>query len=291
MALYDLTTLSDVKTWLGRSDSNSDSALAGLISRASRQIYTYLQRGSIMPRTVTELRDGTATQALVLKQWPVTSVSAVVVGTLTIPQAPALSANVQSGAGTGFDGSAGPCAGWACETWDGIPPGRQQTLSLSGYSFGCAYPGAQNRQNVLIVYQAGYQVTNEPQLVNTGTVSVIAPFGAWASDVSVTYANGTPLQKVIGTPAPGQYQLSPTAGSYLFNPSDDGASILVSYGFVPGDLSDACIELVAERYKYSERIGEKSHSLGGNETVSFDNSRLTPLVTALLQPYRRIIPV
>ena len=78
---------------------------------------------------------------------------------------------------------------------------------------------------------------------------------------------------------------------YTFNSGDNGAAVLISYGFVPSDLADACIELVSERYKYSERIGEKSHSLGGNETVSFDNSRFTPLVTAMLQPYRNVIPL
>jgi hypothetical protein len=281
MAANDLTTLADVKAWLGRTDSNSDALLSALITRVSRQIHSYLQRGTILPHAVNEIRDGTGGNTLVLRQWPVLSVSWVTVGSTSIPPAPAISVNPQAG---------GCGSGWTLEQWDGAPPGRPQVLSLRGYTFGPSFPGARNSQNVLVVYQAGYQVTAEAQTVTAGAVTVNAPFGAWTSDAGVTYANGTPLVAVNGAPAVDQYQLSATPGVYNFNSADDGASVLISYGFVPSDLADACIELVSERFKYSERIGEKSHSLGGNETVSFDNSRFTPLVTAMLQPFRNVIP-
>jgi hypothetical protein len=289
MATNDLIGLADVKAWLGRTNANSDSLLSALITRTSRQIYSHLQRGTILPHAVSEIRDGSGGNTLVLKQWPVVSVSSVTVGTVSIPEAPVISANPQAGDGFGFCNGGG--YGWACEQWDGAPPGRPQALALRGYSFGPSFPGAQNSQNVLVVYEAGYQVTAEAQTVDAETATVDAPFGAWASDEGVTYANGTPLQLVSDVPLVGQYQLSATPGAYIFNGADNGAAVLISYGFIPSDLADACIELVAERYKYSERIGEKSHSLGGNETVSFDNSRLTPLVTAMLQPYRNVIPL
>jgi hypothetical protein len=287
MAANDLTTLADVKAWLGRADSNSDTVLTALITRASRQIYSHLQRGLILPHGVNEVRDGTGGNSLVLKQWPVLSVSSVTVATLSIQPAPAVSADPDAGGGPGFCGG----AGWTCETWDGTPPGRPQVLSLSGYTFGRCFPSAQNNQNVLVVYQAGYQISSEAQTVAAGIVTTDAPYGPWASDEGVTYADGTPLENVAGSPAIGQYQLSATAGVYNFNAGDNGAAVLISYGFIPSDLADACIELVSERFKYSERVGEKSHSLGGNETVSFDNSRLTPLVAAMLQPYRRTVPL
>jgi len=289
MATNDLTTLADVKAWLGRTDTNSDTLLSALITRTSRQIYSHLQRGTVLPQTVNEIRDGSGGNTLVLKQWPVVSVSSVTVGAVSIPEAPPISANPLAGNGFGFCGGGG--FGWTCEQWDGTPPGRPQAVALKGYSFGPSFPGARNSQNVLVVYQAGYQVTAEAQTVSAGTAAVNAPFGAWASDQGVTYANGTPLQLVSLAPMAGQYQLSTTAGVYIFNSSDNDASVLISYGFIPSDLADACIEIVSERYKYSERIGEKSHSLGGNETVSFDNSRFTPLVAAMLQPYRNVVPL
>lgn len=269
MSSSDLCALADVKAWLGRSDSNSDAVLAALITRTSRQILSYLRRGNLLPRSVTELRDGTGGETLVLRQWPVLSIQSLAIGNESIPA------------------SALPCsAGFAFEPWDGIPPGRAQTLSLDGYYF------RRGALDVEIVYRAGYQVSAEAQTVANGSATVLAPCGAWASDGGVAYANGVPLAPVTGAPAVGQYQLTPNApGSYTFNAGDNGAAVLVTYGFVPADLADACIELVAERFKYAQRIGEKTHSLGGNETTAFDVTRLTPLVVSLLQPYRHVLPV
>jgi hypothetical protein len=48
---------------------------------------------------------------------------------------------------------------------------------------------------------------------------------------------------------------------------------------------------VSERFKYSERIGERTHSLGGNETVAFDTTRFSPLIEAMLRPYKNLLPV
>ncbi|HEY2446244.1 MAG TPA: hypothetical protein VGI20_10955 [Rhizomicrobium sp.] len=274
MAANDLCRLADVKAWLGRTDTNSDAVLTALVSRASRQILSYLQRSAILPRTVTEIRDGTGGRFLVLRHWPVLSVTSLVVAGQTIPP-------INSG---------GSSPGWALEPWDGTPPGRAQEIVLCEYYFG--YRGAGKSQNTQIVYRAGYQVSGEAQTVANEIAIVTAPYGAWASDAGVTYADGTPLAAVTGAPAIGQYQLTPDApGSYTFNSGDDGAAVLISYGFIPADLADACIELVSERFRYAQRIGEKTHSLGGNETVSFDNSRFTPLVAALLQPYRNLLPI
>jgi Phage gp6-like head-tail connector protein len=270
MAANDLTTLADVKSWLGRTDTNSDALIASLITRASRAICSYLQRPLLLPHDVSEVQDGTGGNILLLKEWPVLSVSSLVVDGITIPQATQQS------------------PGWVLDAWNGAPPGRMQALRLRGYSFGST---ARNVATVQVAYQAGYQIASERQIVTAGEVSVVAPFGPWASDEGVTYANGTPLALVTVVPMIGQYALDAEAGTYDFAAGDDGAAILISYGFVPYDLADAAIELVCERYKYSQRVGEKSHSLGGNETVSFDTTRFTPLVASLLQPYRNVPPL
>jgi hypothetical protein len=274
MALYDLCTLADVKTWLGRTDANSDAVLAALITRTSRQICSYLQRNQILPRTVTELRDGTGGSALTLRQWPVTSITSLAIDNQVIPARTTVCTR-----------------GWVLESWDGTPPGRTQTLSVTGTTFGLAAPGMLNTLNVQIIYQAGYQVSAEPQDIVNSAATVTAPYGNWASDLGVSYSDGSPLISVTGVPDMGQYQLTPgQSGSYTFNPGDNGATVLISYGFIPADLADACIELVGERFRYAQRIGETSHSLGGNETVSFNTVRFTPLITALLQPYRNVLP-
>jgi hypothetical protein len=269
MNQYDLCTLADVKAWLGRSDTNSDAVLAALITRTSRQILSCLRRPTILPHAVSEIRDGTGGLTLVLREWPALSLYSLAIGAQTVLPAPSSTA-----------------CGFLLEPWNGIPPGRAQTLALNGFCF------AQETQNVAIAYRAGYQVSAEQQTVASGAATVTAPYGGWGSDGGVTYADDTPLVQVSGAPAIGQYQLTPDApGSYAFNTGDNGKAVLITYGYVPADLADACIELVAERFKYAQRIGETSHSLGGNETVSFDNARFTPLVTQLLAPYRHVLPI
>jgi hypothetical protein len=275
MPQFDLCTLADVKAWLGRSDSNSDALLSALITRTSRQILSWLRRTTILPHAGLEIRDGTGGLQMVLREWPVVSITSLVINGYTVPQS----------------GEAG-VSGFLLEPWSGVPPGRAQALALNGHFFGMCYPGAVNVQNVSIAYRAGYEVSAEAQTVANGSIAVLAPYGAWTCDGGVTYANGTPLVAVTGPPSVGQYQPAPNApGTYNFNAGDNGEAVLVTYGYVPADLADACIELVAERFKYAQRIGELSHSLGGNETVSFDNARLTPLITALLQPYRHVLPI
>jgi len=165
MAQFDLCALADVKAWLGRSDENSDALLAALISRTSRQILSWLRRGTVLPHSVTETRDSSGGETLVLREWPVLSVSSLTIGAQTIPPAPSNAA-----------------CGFLLEPWNGVPPGRAQVLALNGYAFGCAFPGAVNAQNVSLVYRAGYQVSAEVQSVANSAVTVLAPYGAWASD-------------------------------------------------------------------------------------------------------------
>src|SRR5207248_366356 len=83
--------------------------------RTSRQILSYLRRATILPHTVIEIRDGTASQSLMLREWPVLSVWSLTIGAQTI--APA---------------STDTSAGFLLEPWNGVPPGRAQTLSLNG---------------------------------------------------------------------------------------------------------------------------------------------------------------
>jgi hypothetical protein len=262
MATNDLTTLADVKAWLGRTDTNSDALLAGLITRTSRQIHSWLQRPLLLPHGVSEIHPGR--RVIVLREWPVMAVTSVTIDGVTLAEA--------------TDSE----AGWTLEPWNGVPPGRLQAITLR-------HPGEAGR--IAISYTAGYGIANEPQMVSAGGATAAVPYGAWAGDGGVTYANGAPLMAVAISPATGQYALGATPGQYVFNAGDDGAAVLIGYGFVPSDLADAAIELVSERYRYAQRIGEKSHSLGGNETVSFDTTRLTPLVTSLLGPYRNVAPL
>jgi hypothetical protein len=175
------------------------------------------------------------------------------------------------------------------EPWDGFPPGRPQALSLRGYEFWRGY------SNVNVTYTAGFVIQSEAQTVPNGSnyqVIPNAPNGNFAVDQGVTYANGTALTPVGSSPTQGQYV--PPSGLnnyYQFAAADAGASVLLSYSYIPADIEHACITMVGERYSYKSRPGQVSKSLGGQETMSYSQKDMPDFIRTLLQPYRRTILV
>jgi hypothetical protein len=67
------------------------------------------------------------------------------------------------------------------------------------------------------------------------------------------------------------------------------------YAVVPPDLAQACIELVALKYRERNRIGERSRALGGGGTASYTTAAfslrdLSTDVQTLLSQYRAVAP-
>ena len=62
------------------------------------------------------------------------------------------------------------------------------------------------------------------------------------------------------------------------------------YAAVPADVAQATVELVGERFRTRDRIGQTSKTLGGQETTAFSLAAMNPAVQAWLAPYRRVIP-
>jgi len=271
MAASDLTTLTALKAWLGlpAGASPNDATLAALITAASRMIYALLGRPSLLPQPCGETLDFDSMR-IPLRFWPVTSVASLTIDGRAIPPAnPA--------------GSPGASFGYLLQPADAAPPGRQQALDVFGVR------GQRRRQNVVVKYNAGYAVLGEAAIAPSGAtpqVAAQAPFGPWASDLGVAYTPGGPLVAVASSPAVGQYSVA--AGVYTFAAGDYDASVAISYGYFPQDLVQAATELAAERFRAADRIGQKSKSIGGQETVSYDTSAVSASVLALLQPYRRI---
>jgi hypothetical protein len=262
----NLTTAANVKAWLGVTSTDDDALLARLIGAASRMIHSYLQRPNLFRHTYSEVYDGSGGRQLILRNYPVLSLTSLTVGNTTVNQA-----------------SAYGQAGFALEPWDGYPPGSPQALSLSGYSF-CRGFG-----NVAVSYTAGYAITSEPGAIPASGSYVIkaaAPYGNWAADLGVTFATGAALTTVTGAPSAGQYSVS--NGTYTFAAADAGKAVLTSYSFVPADVEQACIEMVGERYKARDRIGQNSKTLGGQETVSYATDSMNKHVREMLQPFKRV---
>jgi hypothetical protein len=271
MSPSDLTTLAAVKAWLGLSATAgpNDATLSALVTASSRSVYAALSRPGLLPQSYTETLD-LETRRVYLRQWPVLQVSTVLWRGIVIPPDP----NPDPEASIGY----------ALQPGDAAPPGRPQAIDL----FGSFYrPG---RQSLVIAYRAGYAVQGEAQTIATAApfqLAVFARYGPWASDLGVVYAaTGLALSPVSLAPGAGQYAVS--NGVYSFSSADAGQLVSISYGYLPQDIVQAATELTAERFRAGERIGLKSKSVGGQETISYDTSAISAPILAMLQPYKRV---
>lgn len=262
----DLVTLDAAKAYLRGAAAGSDAKLGQLITSVSMAILAATNRASILPKTFTEVRDGSP-RGIMLRNWPVISVASVTVGS----------------PGTTFGPSVNGALEYLIDDADDAPAGSPQMLTapFGGIPRGDA--------NVAITYTAGYQVTGEPQTAGA-RVAVAAPFGAWGSDQGVFYAAGGPLVPVAsGKEALGSYSVS--GGTYAFSAADAGAAVLISYGFIPADLANAALEWIADRLAYQDRIGVASKSLGGQETVSYRIGATPDFVKAMVANYTNAVPI
>jgi hypothetical protein len=63
------------------------------------------------------------------------------------------------------------------------------------------------------------------------------------------------------------------------------------YAVTPPELAQACIELVALRYRERSRIGEVARAIGGGETVSYSQKDMSDSIKTLIQQYRVVAPI
>lgn len=262
----DLTTLGRLKRWLGIPENNteSDVLLQQLITRGSRFVLTYLNRGTLAVTTYNDVYDGHGNSFMMLRESPVQSVASVGFTGVSVP---ASAPGNPMGSGYIFDPP--------------TPGGEQQRLTLLG---GYRFPNG--RSLIQVTYNAGFQITQSD--VIPGTPFKIEVDYVWLNDQGVTI-NGVALTKVASTPATGQYAV--VDGVYEFNTAQAGQTAVITYSYVPADIEQAVIEIISERFKYKDRIGYRSKTLGGQETVTFDNRALTDTVKSYLQSYKVVIPV
>lgn len=290
----DLTTLARAENWIPGTVSGSSVILQQLISAMSNQIYGKLNRGRIYSRPIVSTFDGTGNYQLVLPAFPVTSVTNVQMGAMVVPASPLPNPiiGVAPGLNTGW--------GYRFVPWGGNLPGENCVLEFQngGWRYGV--------QNVKVSYVAGYLIPNEAQSVPGSpgpyTITVDQPQGIWSRDNGVVYASsGIALSPVASSPTAGEYIPPPDTnpGFYTFSSFDSGAALLISYSFIPSDLEQACIQLVAESWKYRNNVGVESQMLGGQETIRFLRGgigrvqmfpTLPPEVDALLAPYVNVVP-
>jgi len=291
----DLTTLGNLKTWLATSgytqrsdDGNTDinRTYQQAISRISQDILAYLLRRWILPREfINDQYSGNGGDTQFLRYWPVLSISGLNINGMAVPQSTL----------------PGPGYGYLQSTWDGIPPKRPGSINVTGTRF---YGG---KTNILVTYRAGYQVTDEPQVIPTpegasltSQLIVDQPYGIWALNVSVVRddVDRTPLVLVTTAPAAtNEYRVIPPdegsplslPGVYEFFGADAGVPILITYGFIPGALEQAAISLISERLQQRQRVGEISRTVQQQVTVRYDMSAIPEYIRFDLQPYKSVL--
>lgn len=139
MAAGDLTTVSNVKTWLGITANGDDALLTRLVTAASEYVQQWLNR-TFASTSYTETRDGTGGQRLTLANDPITAVASVSINGVAIP------------ASTGYG-----VAGYAFD---------RQSIVLTGYTF------TRGLRNVSVTYTAGYAST--PPEIEQAVIDMIA---------------------------------------------------------------------------------------------------------------------
>lgn len=92
------------------------------------------------------------------------------------------------------------------------------------------------------------------------------------------------------------FSFSPTQLSvrgYRFNRGAQNVVVAYTSGYsiTPPEVAQACIEIVALRYRERTRIGELSRSLGGAETVAYSQKDMSDAIKTLLQQYRLVAPI
>ena len=291
-----LTSLQNLKAWANATTATDDAIFARLINQSSQRILSFINRPNLGLTTFTETMSGRGTRWISLRNYPVVSIISLTVDTVVIPQSPGVGQY-----------------GWTLTPFDGYQIGRQQELSIDGYvsnwprgnNNGYGYRGGympmdgnhdkafpRGLNNITTVYTAGYCVQNEAQTIPASPFQLnpLTPTGVFNGDNGVTYATtGVAFTKVASVPAQGQYSLSVNATSgiatYTFNSADTNASVLLNYNYVPFDLEQCCIDLAMELYKYRDRIGQTSKTVGGQETTSYTN-KMPPHILEVLNNYK-----
>lgn len=73
----DLTTYAKVKTSLGLTDDTEQTEIARLITAASKKICQICDRDDFISAVYTEYQDGTGTNQLYVRNWPITAITSI----------------------------------------------------------------------------------------------------------------------------------------------------------------------------------------------------------------------
>lgn len=266
----DLTSLENVKLALNfqsppapKSIDSSDATLQRMITALSRSMLSLMNRTGWQAYTANETRNGTGTQRMVLKEWPVLCVNSVGINNSAVPAQ--------------LNGLSG---GWSTDGFSVMLGGT----NTPGFVFpfaGAAY-FYRGFQNVVLNYTRGLVDQGGTCSVNGTAVTSVggtgfAPFLA-GSNVLI---NGT-AYGVSTYVSPTQITLAASAGVI---PLATWCSALPL-----GDVEQACIEYVTYRYKRQEHIDLDSLVAAPGQSTNYRKKAIPEEVQLVIDRYR-LVPV
>lgn len=252
--MADLTTLAAVKRYLAQPGTNVDALITTLIPQASRTIERYTSREYPAVTRIAKRLTGSGTAVLVLPDSPILEVTSLTIGGVEIPESNGTSGGYLAG---------------------------ETAVNLINYGKFPMNPPLQ----VQCSWTAGYQDSQSDYIpvANTPTLTPTAG-GRAVVVVSVTSVVGVPFTQVGNGPVATQFSFS--AGVFTFNASDSNTLVELDYYYIPSQVEQACIEMVALDLVQRGNIGTKSKSLA-NESVSYEDRGMTPSIKEMLQPFRK----
>lgn len=256
----NLTSVQRVKDYLGLTASGSDAVIAQLIARASVQVQKWCTRSFERTTYAGAFVDGPGGKFMRLPDDPIISLSSLTVANLLLSP-----------------------------STDGIVAGYQYDDKYL-YLFG-GYTFPMGRRNVVVSYVAGY-ASSETDFIPAanGPYTITPTTDGYASvDRGVANASTNVAYALVGSaPVAGQYSFA--SGTYTFNASDTGKSVVMSYDYSPGPVEQAVIELVGGDLKQRDNLGIGSKTLR-DESITYTDKAMSASVLGLLAQYRKNIPI
>lgn len=259
----DLTTVANVQLYLGIPTTQDSVLLQRLVTAASSYITRFLSRTLPATTYTNELYNGANTNRIMLRNYPIISVSAVSMNDTAIQA----SANTNT-------------PGWINDEF------------LVYYRSGIFWCGI---QNVSVTYVAGYPnlaITDPPIAIPASPYQLRTVQTDWVVDVSVKYfVGGAPLVRVFSSPAIGQYFVDST-GLYTFAAADVTSPVIISYQVlgIPAAITQLANQLVAIGYKRRTNIDIKSETLA-TQTIVYQDTDLTRGMREVLSLFNSVAPV
>ena len=264
----NLTTLAKLKTWLGITSADTDAVLQWSIDSASRAVQAYCGRNFTESRYY-EIRDGSETRKIALRQYPVSIVRFIGIGWDTVLT---VSSTVTSDA-----------ASTVAVNTDHLHLYRMSstgTETSTTVSFGNHQTSDELATHILTV--SGFSASS---VLNVPAVYIRKIAGR-----SLRYA---PAYLEAPTDSIDDYQIDLDSGVLYGAQLVANRSILIDYtaGFatIPSDVESAVISVAARLFRDRTRDpGLNSESLGGYSYSRRAGSEIGAEEARMLAPYRRL---